>query len=131
MEEKFSGQGFHVLGFMSDDFGMQGGTSQQIQACDGKYGITYPEFPIEHVVGPDAEPVFAWIEAQPNPGPSAVLDPTWNFHKYLISRAGELVGSWDTTVYPGMDPNDPSSMFDTNPIVVAIEAELAKPVPPP
>ncbi len=29
-------------------------------------------------------------------------------------------------MYPGMDPTDPSSMFDTNPIVVAIEAELAK-----
>jgi glutathione peroxidase len=120
-----------VLGFLSNDFGMQGGDTQEIEACNGKYGITYPQFTIADVVGPTAQPVFAWIEAQANPGPSAVLAPTWNFHKYLISRAGEVVGSWDSTVYPGMDPTDPTSMFDTNEIVVAVEAELAKPVPPP
>jgi glutathione peroxidase len=120
-----------VLGFLSNDFGQQGGNAQQIDACNTMYGLTYPQFSIADVVGPNTQPVFAWIEAQPNPGPSAVLAPTWNFHKYLISRAGEVVGSWDSPVYPGMDPSDPSSMFDTNPIVVAIEAELAKPVPPP
>ncbi len=120
-----------MLGFLSNDFGMQGGNASQIEACNGEYGITYPQFAIADVIGSTAEPVFAWIEAQANPGPSAVLAPTWNFHKYLISRAGEVVGSWDSTVYPGMDPTDPTSMFDTNEIVVAVEAELAKPVPPP
>jgi glutathione peroxidase len=131
LEEKISAQGFHVLGFLNDDFGQQGGNAQQIEACNNKYGITWPQFAMADVVGPNTQPVFSWIEAQPNPGPSAVLAPTWNFHKYLISRAGQLVGSWDTTVYPGMDPNDPSSMFATNEIVVAVEAELAKPVPAP
>ncbi len=129
MEETFSAQGFHVLGFMSDDFGSQAGSAAQMAACNKEYGITYTQFGIEHVVPQGStppEPVFAWLEAQPSPGPDASPLPSWNFSKYLISRTGQLVAHWDSPVYPGMDPTDPTSMFDTNPIVVAIEAELAK-----
>jgi glutathione peroxidase len=118
-----------VLGFMSNDFGSQAGTAGQVAACNAKYGITFTEFAIGHVVPMGAtppEPVFAWLEAQTNPGPDTSNLPSWNFSKYLVSRKGELVGHWDSPVYPGMDPSDPTSMFDTNPIVVAIRAELAK-----
>ena len=51
---------------------------------------------------------------------------TCNFHKYLISRDGQLVAHCDSPVYPGDDPNNSSDSFDTSPIVVAIKAELAK-----
>lgn len=97
--------------------------------CNNKYGITFDQFAIDHVTNPGAEPVFAWLLAQKNPGPWATIEPTWNFHKYLIARDGTLVGHWDSAVYPGDDPADPSDSFDTNPIVVAIKAELAKPKP--
>ncbi len=129
LEDKFSAQGFHVLGFLSNDFGMQGGSASQIGACNQKYGITFTQFAIDHVIPQGTmppEPVFAWLEMQPNPGPDPTIMPTWNFSKYLISRKGELVAHWDSPVYPGQDPSDPTSMFDTNPIVVAIKAELAK-----
>jgi glutathione peroxidase len=129
LENKFSAQGFHVLGFLSDDFGNQGGTAGQVAACNAKYGITFTQFAIDHVVPQGAtppEPVFAWLESQPNPGPDTSSLPSWNFSKYLISRKGQLVAHWDSPQYPGMDPSDPTSMFATNPIVVAIEAELAK-----
>ena len=59
----------------------------------------------------------------------ASLAPTWNFHKYLISRDGKLVADWETAVYPGDDPNNPFDSFDSNQIVIAIKAELAKPAP--
>ena len=129
LEETFGAQGFHVLGFMSDDFGNQGGDTGQIGACQAMYGITYTEFAIDHVVPQGStppQPVFAWLEAQPNPGPDTSPLPSWNFSKYLISRTGALVGHWDSPVYPGADPSDPSSTFDTSPIVIAIRAELAK-----
>jgi glutathione peroxidase-family protein len=74
-----------------------------------------------------AQPVFAWLAAQPIPGPSANAEPSWNFSKYLVSRDGRLVAHWDSSVYPGDDPSDPNDSFDENPIVVAIQAELAKP----
>ena len=129
MEATFQAQGFDVLGFLSNDFGDQGGNPGQIDNCNAKYGITYPEFKMDHVVGPSAEPVFKWLEAQPNPGPDPTNGPTWNFSKYLVSRDGKVVGHWDTPVYPGDDPNNPNDSFDTNEIVIAIKAELAKPKP--
>jgi glutathione peroxidase len=135
LEEKFSGQGFHVLGFLENDFGMQGGTDGQIDACTGMYGVTFPQFAIDHVIdtdgaGPEVpQPVFAWIYAQGNPGPATTLYPTWNFHKWLVSRDGHVIKHWDSPTYPGDDPNNPSDSFDTSEIVVAIKAELAKPKP--
>ena len=122
-------QGLQVLGFLSNDFGMQGGDPGQIDACNGKYMVTFDQFAIDHVVPPTAQPVFAWLEAQPNPSPPLSLQPSWNFHKYLIGRDGKLVAHWDTPVYPGDDPSNPNDSFDTSSIVIAIKAELAKPAP--
>lgn len=126
LEDKFSAEGLHVLGFYSNDFGNQGGTPGQIDMCSGEYMVTFQQFAIDHVKGADAQPVFKWLFSQPPPGPAAGIEPTWNFHKYLISREGKLVGHWDSPVYPGDDPNNPNDSFDSNPIVVAIKAELAK-----
>lgn len=94
--------------------------------CNSQYMIKFQQFAIEHVVGASAQPVFKWLYTQPNPGPSATIEPQWNFHKYLISRKGELVATWASPTYPGDDPANPNDSFDTNPIVVAIKAELAK-----
>src|SRR5689334_19862813 len=132
LEETFAGQGFHMLGFYSNDFGNQGGDGDDIDGCTMKYGVTFEQFVINHVVDTDGagpvvpQPVFDWLLNQPNPGPAPGPEPTWNFHKYLVSRDGQLVGHWVDPVYPGDDPNDPNDSFETNPIVVAIEAELAK-----
>ena len=126
LEENLSGEGLHVLGFYSNDFGNQGGDPDDIAACTEDHGITFDQFLIAPVKSPDAQPVFAWLYAQPSPGPSASVEPTWNFHKYLIARDGQLVAHWDSGDYPGDDPNNPNDDFDTNPIVVAIKAELAK-----
>lgn len=133
LEDKFSAQGFHVLGFLSNDFGNQGGSSGQDNACNAKYGVSFQQFGTDHVIDTDGpgpnvpQPVFAWLESQPNPGPFGGPAPIWNFHKYLISRTGELVGHWTSTVYPGDDPANPADSFDTSEIVIAIKAELAKP----
>src|SRR4029079_3355272 len=98
-------------------------------SCNDKYGVTFDQFAIDHVSGASAQPVFKWLFEQPNPGPSATVEPTWNFHKYLVSRDGKLVAHWDTVVYPGDDPANANDSFDTSPIVIAIKAELAKPKP--
>ena len=135
LEETFSAQGFHVLGFFSDDFGMQGGEGGQIGSCNGQYEVPFPEFTLNHVIdvdgaGPEVpQPVFDWILSQPNPGPEATLPATWNFHKYLISRDGQLTAHFGQYEWPGDDPNDATDSFATSDIVVAIEAEIAKPTP--
>ncbi len=121
-----------MLGFLENDFGNQGGTPGQIDTCNGMYAVTFKQFAIDHVIDPDgagpaeAQPVWKWMLSQTNPGPSAGIAPTWNFHKYLISKDGKLVKHWDSPVYPGDDPNNPNDSFDTSEIVMAIKAELAK-----
>jgi glutathione peroxidase len=130
LEDEFKAEGFHVLGFLSNDFGNQGGSDDDIGACTERYNITFEQFALDHVRDPDgggaarAQPVFAWLASRPNPGPSRTTEPTWNFHKYLVSRRGELVAHWESSTYPGDDPASSSDSFDTNPIVVAIRAEL-------
>ncbi len=133
MEEKFAGQGFHVLGFLSNDFANQGGSNGQVDACNGKYAVTFPQFDTDHVTDPDGagplepQPVWKWILSQPNPGPAQGIEPGWNFNKYLVSRDGTLMKHWTSSVYPGDDPNNPNDSFDTSAIVQAIQGELAKP----
>lgn len=130
LEEEFSDQGFHVLGFFSNDFGNQGGDPAETQACNEAYGVTFPEFEIDHVIDPDGDgplepqPVWQWILAQPSPGPHQPLEPTWNFHKYLVSRDGVLVAKFGQSDTPGDDSAAPG--WSTHPIVQAIEAELAQ-----
>ncbi|MBK9262606.1 MAG: hypothetical protein IPM54_22725 [Polyangiaceae bacterium] len=132
MEDTFGSQGFAVLGFLSNDFGNQGGSEGQIDGCVDKYMLTFKQFAMGHVrdvdgAGPEEpQPVWKWLLSQPDPGPAVGLEPTWNFHKYLISRDGKLVKHWASGTYPGDDPNNANDSFDTSEIVQAIKAELAK-----
>lgn len=124
LEEVFAADGFQVLGFLSNNFGNQGGDDEEIDACTDDYGVTFEQFVIDDVIGSDPRPVWDWLLAQENPGPANGIAPTWNFHKYLVSREGEVVQHWASAVAPPTSANDPN--FDTNAIVVAIEQELAK-----
>jgi glutathione peroxidase len=124
LETNFANQPFHVLGFYENNFGAQGGTSTQVDACTSLYKVTFPQFAMDDVVGATKQPVWAWLEGQTNPGPSPSADPTWNFNKYLISKDGQLIGHWEAPEYWPEDPNDPT--FNSSPIIAAINAELAK-----
>jgi glutathione peroxidase len=131
LEEELSGQGFHVLGFFSNDF-QQGGSSDQIDACNQKYGATFPEFEIDHVTTVTStgeqvtpQPVWDWILSQPSPGPAEPLAPVWNFHKYLISRDGELVAHYGQHSYWGTDPT--AAQWTESEVIVGIQAQLAQP----
>ncbi len=121
LEDKYKAQGFHVLGFFSNDFGNQGGTDEQIDACTATHAVAFQLFSIDHVKDAPVRPVFDWLLAQPNPGPAATVAPTWNFQKYLISRAGELVGTWSPSEWPGDNPTDTAK----GKIAAAIETQLA------
>ena len=133
--EQFKGQGLVVAGFPANDFKSQEpGTEDEIQAfCKLNYGVTFPLFSKITVVGPKKHPLYAaviaakpkavnlsevpfreklkgyGIEANPEP------ELTWNFEKFLVSRAGEVVERFA----PDTQPDAPA-------LVAAIEAELAK-----
>ena len=126
------GQGLEVLGFPANDFGAQEpGTNAEIQEfCSLQYDVHFPLFSKISVVGSDQHPLYTkLIDAQPaatGAGPMREKlrgygietkrdsDVTWNFEKFLVSRAGEVVGRFA----PDISADDPR-------LAAAIDAELA------
>lgn len=114
LNAKYQKQGFAVLGFPSGDFKNQEyGDEKQIQEfCTLTYGVKFPMFEKVHVKGDEATPLYRdLIKATGD-------TPEWNFHKYLISRDGRVVGSFASRTVP-----------DDRTLVAAIERELKSPAP--
>ena len=91
---KYRSRGLVVLGFPSNDFGGQEpGSNKEIAAfCVNQYAVDFP--------------VFAKTVLKSNPlyvdlAKASGKAPQWNFHKYLVDRAGKQVLSFDTRVEPG------------------------------
>lgn len=115
LHAKYSDKGFAVLGFPSNDFlGQEPGTEKEIKEfCALTYGVKFPMFEKVHVKGSDATPFYRALEAKTGD------EPGWNFHKYLIGRNGEVIGSFGSKIKP-----------DDAKLVAAIEKALAAPAPP-
>jgi glutathione peroxidase len=112
VERKYAPRGLRVLGFVSDDFGHQAGSVDEVKACSVEHKATFDQFNEIHVKkGPEQHPLFAWLTSQPDfPG-----DVKWNFNKWLVGRSGELLGRWSSDAAP-----------DGPEITAAIERSLGK-----
>ncbi|MGG6292981.1 glutathione peroxidase [Leptolyngbya sp. AN02str] len=112
LNQTFGDKGLRVLGFPCNDFGAQEpGTNEEIQQfCSTKYGATFEMFDKVHAKGPEQHPLYQRLTSTPPAG-----DVAWNFEKFLISKTGEVVGRFKSSVAP----NSPE-------LIAAIEAELAK-----
>ena len=112
MYDRYHERGFEVLAFPANDFGQQEpGTNEEIKGfCLTKYSISFPLFSKISVVGKDKHPLYRYLTEQ-SAFPGRV---TWNFQKYLVDRAGNVIGKYD----PGMDPLSPA-------ILAAVEKALA------
>lgn len=114
LHQKYSPQGFAVLGFPSNDFmGQEPGSEAEIQEfCTLTYGVKFPMFEKVVVRGAEATPFYRELA-------SATGDqPGWNFHKYLIGRDGTVVASFGSRTKP-----------DAPELVEAIEKAIAAPKP--
>jgi glutathione peroxidase len=107
---EYGDQGLVVIGFPSNDFmGQEPGTEEQIEEfCRLTYGVKFPMFAKTTVKGDDANPFFVALAE------SSGTYPTWNFHKYLIGRDGELVAEFSPRTKP-----------DNAELVAAVKAALA------
>lgn len=96
--ERYSDRGLVVIGAPSNDFGGQEPKSEgEIKEfCQGAFGVTFPLTEKLQVKGAQAHPFYQW--ARETGGEK--LAPRWNFHKYLISADGKLVGAFSTRVKP-------------------------------
>ena len=98
LHEKYGSKGLVVLGVPSNDFGAQEpGSEKEIkQFCETSFGVNFPMAAKERVIGGKAHPLYRWIAEQLGEGGA----PKWNFHKYLISKDGELLEAWGSRTTP-------------------------------
>ena len=94
--ETYKDRGLVVLGFPSNDFANQEpGNEAEIQSfCRMTYGVQFPMFAKTRVRKNQADPLYQKL------GEAAGAWPKWNFHKYLLDREGQLVGSYGSFTGP-------------------------------
>lgn len=126
-------EGLEILAFPANNFlAQEPGSDEEIQQfCTLNYQVTFPVLSKISVAGEDKHPLYAaLIAAQPERigegpwwkdlvdyglTPNPVPEVLWNFEKFLISKAGEVVARFA----PDISAQDER-------IVHAIQAELAK-----
>ena len=93
---EYKDRGLTVIGFPSNDFGNQEpGTEKKIKNfCRLTYGVQFPMYAKTRVKGDNADPLYKKLSEVSG------QVPRWNFHKYLINRNGQLVGSYRSNIEP-------------------------------
>ncbi len=96
------GDSLQILGFPANDFREQEpGTDAQIaEFCRLNYGVSFPLMQKSRVVkGSDQNPVFYWLTHATANG-WCNQAPKWNFNKYVVNEAGQLVAYASQDVSP-------------------------------
>ena len=95
LHTKYKDRGLVVLGFPSNDFSQETGSNKQIaDFCENTFGVKFPMFTKTSVSGKDASPLFKQLSAKTGTAPK------WNFYKYVISRNGQNVESFNSMADP-------------------------------
>lgn len=99
--EEYKEQGFTILGFPCNQFGGQdpGSNDEITEFCQLNYGVSFPMFGKIDVNGGDADPLFAHLK-QAAPGALGSQRIKWNFTKFLVNRAGDVVKRYAPTTKP-------------------------------
>jgi glutathione peroxidase len=89
---KYRDKGLEVLGFPCNQFGSQEpGNEQEIATfCETNYDVTFPMFSKVDVNGDAAAPVYRYLKSA-KPGLLGTEAIKWNFTKFLVDRAGNVV----------------------------------------
>jgi glutathione peroxidase len=93
--------GLVILGFPCNQFGAQEpGSAEEIGAfCEVNYGVSFPMFAKIDVNGASAHPLYEFLKRE-KPGVLGTKNIKWNFTKFLVDRAGEVVGRFAPTTKP-------------------------------
>ena len=95
LHTKYKDKGLVVLGFPSNDFSQETGSNKQIaEFCENTFGVKFPMFTKTSVTGKDASALFQQLSAKTG------VPPKWNFYKYVISRDGQRVVSFNSAAAP-------------------------------
>jgi glutathione peroxidase len=100
LHQALAPRGFSVLGFPCNQFGGQEpGDARQIeQFCSSNYAVTFPMFAKIDVNGGNAHPLYQYLKN----AKSGLLGSgiKWNFTKFLVDRAGQVVARHAPTTRP-------------------------------
>jgi glutathione peroxidase len=100
LHQALAPRGFSVLGFPCNQFGGQEpGDARQIeQFCSSNYAVTFPMFAKIDVNGGNAHPLYQYLKN----AKSGLLGSSikWNFTKFLVDRAGQVVARHAPTTRP-------------------------------
>jgi len=113
LNQKYKQSGLRILGFPCNDFGAQepGSNAEIMKFCTTNYGANFEMFDKVHAIGDNQHPLYARLTSSAKvPG-----NVSWNFEKFLVSKTGEIVARFRSSVKP-----------DSPELIAAIESELAK-----
>ncbi len=94
-------RGFVVLGFPCDQFGHQepGDATEIRNFCSLTYDVDFPMFGKIDVNGSNAHPLWQWLKDEKG-GFLGIDAIKWNFTKFLVGRAGRVIGRYAPTQTP-------------------------------
>ena len=117
--DEFHDKGLEILDFPCNQFGNQApGEDEEIHSfCQGRFGITFPQFSKIDVNGENAIPLYQWLTSNTKfegfNGPAALVlngvvkkmdkdyknngSIKWNFTKFLIDREGNIKARFEPT----------------------------------
>lgn len=98
--QRYNDQGFMVIGFPCNQFGGQDpeGNAQIGEFCQKNYGVSFDMMAKVDVNGKNADPIFTWLRGEQGGMINDAIK--WNFTKFLISRDGNVIKRYASTVKP-------------------------------
>ena len=98
--DRYKDDGFVVLGVPSDDFNQELSSDDDVKKfCEIRYGVNFPLTSIQKIKGDSAHPLYKWISGNT----SVIGQPRSNFHKYLISKEGQILNWFSSMTSPTSD----------------------------
>jgi len=104
LQKRFAERGLIVLGVPCNQFaGQAPGTAEELQTfCSSTYGTTFPMTEKLDVNGQRRHPLYAWLVKAPDSS-GVAGEVEWNFEKFVVSAAGEVVARFRPPVDPEAD----------------------------
>lgn len=113
LNQKYRDAGLRILAFPCNDYGQQepGSNEEIVRFCTKNYGVSFELFDKVHAKGGEQHPLYNRLtKAAESKG-----EVSWNFEKFLVSKTGEIVAHFKSSVTP-----------DSPELIAAIDRELAK-----
>ncbi len=90
-----------VLAFPCNQFANQepGTDAEILEFATNEFGVTFPMFSKIEVNGDGAAPLYKFLKGE-QPGEGDSSDITWNFEKFLVNGAGDVVARFAPPVTP-------------------------------